>query len=473
MTLRRRIAAGTALACAVAVLAIGGAAYLIVRSHMRGEIDSALVARTAPLLQPHPADHGHGGPGGGPGDGGGHGFPTVTPERFGGANGVMQIIQPDGSTHPIGGPGLQPPVSAAAIAVANGRHNRYFADETVAGQHLRVYVVHDAYDGYAVMAARPLTEVDRVLHDLLLPFALAIGGAILLAATLGTLIARGALAPITRFTRRTERITGALDRTQRIEEKGVPELARLAASFNRTLDALEHSVVAQRHLVADASHELRTPIAALRTNIQIFLEAERLPRHERDEMRVAIIAELDELTQLVADVVELARGAEPSAQIERLRLDELVAEAVARTRRRAPELELDVELEPTLIENAADRVGRAVTNVLDNARKWSPADAGAVEVRLADGVLSVRDRGPGFDEADLPHVFDRFYRAAAARRMPGSGLGLAIVRQAAESRGGFATAANAPDGGAIVRISFGPVLDPGERADYASAGRSG
>jgi two-component system sensor histidine kinase MprB len=293
---------------------------------------------------------------------------------------------------------------------------------------------------------------------------------------IGAVIGRSALAPIGRFTRRTESVTGALDRTQRIEETGVAELARLAASFNRTLDALEQSVEAQRHLVADASHELRTPIAALRTNIQIFLEAERLPLSERDDMRRAIIAELDELTQLVSDVVELARGAEPSEQIERVRLDELVAESVARTRRRAPELGLDVELEPTVIENAPERVSRAIINLLDNARKWN-APREPIEVRLARGTVSIRDHGPGFDEADLPHVFDRFFRAERARRMPGSGLGLAIVRQAAEARGGFVTAENAAGGGALVRVNFGPTFNesvtPAARATAAAASYSG
>jgi two-component system sensor histidine kinase MprB len=99
-----------------------------------------------------------------------------------------------------------------------------------------------------------------------------------------------------------------------------------------------------------------------------------------------------------------------------------------------------------------------VTNLLDNAAKWSPA-GGEVEVTLHDGVLTVRDHGPGFKEDDLPYVFDRFHRATEARSKPGSGLGLAIVRQAAEAHDGFAEAANAPDGGAILRVSFGPPLE--------------
>jgi two-component system sensor histidine kinase MprB len=253
--------------------------------------------------------------------------------------------------------------------------------------------------------------------------------------------------------RRTEDVTSSLDRPTHLEETGPVELRRLAASFNQTLDALERSIEAQRHLVADASHELRTPIAALRSDIQIFLEAERLPEQERAGLQQSILAELDELTYLVSDVLQLARGAAPTTRHEPIELDTLVREAVERTRRRAPELRFKLALEETVIDGDPDRVARAVTNVVDNARKWSPTD-GEVEIELQDGVLSVRDHGPGFAERDLPHVFDRFYRADDARRMPGSGLGLAIVKQAAEAGGGSAAAANAPGGGAVVTLQF-------------------
>ncbi len=284
---------------------------------------------------------------------------------------------------------------------------------------------------------------------------LLVGAGVLLAGLLGAVIARAALAPIERFSEQTEQVTSALDRPRRLEETGASELRRLAASFNQTLDALERSIQAQRHLIADASHELRTPMAALRSNIQIFLESHRLPVEERAGLQQAIVAELDELTQLVADVLELARGSAPTEHTEPIELDVIVREAVARAQRRAPQLRFSVELEPTVIVNAPDRVARAVTNVIDNARKWSPP-GGSIEVGLHAGALSVRDHGPGFNATDLQHVFDRFYRAEDARRMPGSGLGLAIVKQAAEAHGGSAHAANAPDGGAVLRVSFGP-----------------
>ncbi len=130
-------------------------------------------------------------------------------------------------------------------------------------------------------------------------------------------------------------------------------------------------------------------------------------------------------------------------------------------------MSFELEIEPTVIVNSPDRVSRAVTNVIDNARKWSPPD-GAVEVRLRDGTLTVRDHGPGFKEQDIEHVFDRFYRAEQARRMPGSGLGLAIVKQAAEAHGGSVQAANAPDGGAVLTVSFGPSIKSGREAAPAA-----
>ena len=306
-----------------------------------------------------------------------------------------------------------------------------------------------------------MTQVNNELSHVLLILALIGAGGVVLAALLGALVARTALAPIGRFTERTEQLTGNLDLSHRLEVKGRDELARLAESFNGTLDALERSLQAQRHLIADASHELRTPISSLRANIQILGEAERLAPEEQASLRADIVAELDELTALVGDVVELARGSASDGSVDDVRLDEVVRDIVASARRRADrpgEIGFKLALEPTIVRGQADRIGRAVSNLVDNARKWSPADS-SVEIALEDGVLSVRDHGPGFQEADLPFVFDRFYRARDARKLPGSGLGLAIVRQAAEACGGFVEAQNALGGGALLRVGFGPVVE--------------
>ncbi|HEY5261079.1 MAG TPA: HAMP domain-containing sensor histidine kinase, partial [Solirubrobacteraceae bacterium] len=335
------------------------------------------------------------------------------------------------------------------------------SDRTVKGTHLRVLTLGTGARG-AVLIARPLTEVDKELNRVLLILAIVGACGIAIAAALGALVARAALAPIARFTRRTETLAGSLDLSQRLPSSGRDELARLAGSFNATLDALERSVEAQRNLIADASHELRTPIASLRANIQVLSEADRLPPEDQVSLRADIVSELDELTRLVGDVVELARGASAKGVAEDVRLDEIVRDAVGRTERRA-DLRFDMQLEPTTIRGEADRVARAVMNLLDNARKWSP-EGERIEIDLHGGVLTVRDHGPGFEEADLPHVFERFYRAGRARKLPGSGLGLAIVRQAAEAHSGYVKAENAPGGGAIVRVSFGAPVGIGSRA---------
>jgi two-component system sensor histidine kinase MprB len=460
-TLRTRIAAVASLSVAMAVLAAAIGLYVAVRSDLRGEIDSALRARAQAFTAPR----GPGGPGrplgaDAPPPPDRDGFPGhVEPAPFGAASGYVQFISSSGTVDVPGGQGTAPAriaVTAQDRAIAAKGGGSRFTDRSVKGMSLRVLTIGTGTAG-AVLIARPLSEVEHELSRLLAILALIGGGGIVLAALLGALVARTALAPVARFTRRTETLTGSLDLSQRLEVEGRDELARLAESFNTTLDALERSVKAQRHLIADASHELRTPISSLRANIQLLGEVERLPSHEQEGLRRDIIEELDELTALVGDVVELARGAAPEGSADDVRLDEVVEATVQRARRRG-EVRFELSMEPTVVRGAPQRISRAVSNLIDNARRFSP-DGAIVEVTVKDGVLAVRDHGPGFKEADLPFVFDRFYRAQEARKLQGSGLGLAIVRQAAEACGGFAEAGNAPGGGALLRVSFGPPVE--------------
>jgi two-component system, OmpR family, sensor histidine kinase MprB len=463
LSLRVRIAAVASLCVALAVLAAAIGLYVAVRSDLRGEIDSGLRSRAhgiATLVSAR-KDRPFSYPGGGvpPGPAPGRSFPgRVQPAPFGAASGYVELIDARGKVFVPGGQGaassrILPSAQDRRIAMTGSGSG--LSDRRVAGTELRVLTVATGHDT-ALLIARPLSEVEHELSHLLLILILIGGGGIALAAVIGMFVARTALAPIARFTRDTEELTGRMDLSRRLEVRGRDELARLAESFNGTLDELERSVEAQRHLVADASHELRTPIASLRANIQVLGEAERLPAGEQESLRADVVAELDELTALVGDLVELARGSDPPDAREDVRLDELVEAAVQSARRRG-RLDFSLDVEPTLVSGRSERIGRAVSNLLDNARKWSP-EQGRVEVELKDGVLSVRDHGPGFEEQDLPHVFDRFYRAPGARGLPGSGLGLAIVRQAAEAGGGFAEAANAPGGGALLRVGFGPAL---------------
>jgi two-component system, OmpR family, sensor histidine kinase MprB len=462
VSLRARISAAAGLAVGLAVLAAAVGLYIAVRSDLQGEIDQGLRQR-AQVFTGSPGSGAHlprptvvpggGLPAGGPPRGG---FPSrVQPAPFGAPSGYVQFISPDGAVEVPAGQGKSPRivVSASDKTIAAGGRGSALSDRTVKGTRLRVLTIGTGTSG-AVLIARPLTEMNRELSRILLLLVIVGVSGIALAAILGALVARVALAPVARFTSRTEALTGNLDLSRRLDVEGRDELARLAGSFNTTLDALERSVEAQRQLIADAGHELRTPIASLRANIQVLGEAERLPQSEQESLRADIVSELDELTALVGDVVELARGSGGGdVDPDDVRLDEVVQGAVERARRRG-DLSFELSLEPTLVRGQGERIVRAVSNLLENAHKWSPPGA-AVEVGLQGGVLSVRDHGPGFEEADLPFVFDRFYRAERARKLPGSGLGLAIVRQAAEASGGYVEARNAPGGGALLRVSFG------------------
>ncbi len=519
MTLRGRIAAVASLAVAVAVIAAAVSLYLALGADLRGQLDRSLEQRAQAFIPPPHPGAGGGAIPGNPHPGAGEGPPPANPERaasaaatpenapgpgapppqhgppgaalgappgggeaetglpsevspapFGGASGYVQFLSPAGQVHVPGGQGTAPariPPDAGDRQIAARGSGRSFSDRVVNGTRLRVLTVGIGGNG-ALMIARPLTEVDSDLDRILLILVIVTVCGIALAALLGRLVARTALAPIVRFTHRTEQLTDGLDASQRLEVRGRDELARLAASFNATLAALERSVEAQRQLIADASHELRTPMAALRANIQVLGEAGRLSAADQQSLRQDIVVELDELTALVADLVELARGgASGETGDERVDLEEVVGEAVARARRRSS-VRLSAQLEPATVRGNPDRISRAVTNLLENARKWSPPD-GLVEVDLRDGVLTVRDHGPGFAEADLPHVFERFYRAESARSLPGSGLGLAIVRQTAEAHGGYVRAMNAAGGGAAIEISFAPSHAPAPPPDGPAA----
>jgi two-component system, OmpR family, sensor histidine kinase MprB len=250
------------------------------------------------------------------------------------------------------------------------------------------------------------------------------------------------VAPVVRVTEAARHIERTEDLGRRIDVTSADEVGELAARFNAMLDTLEGSIAAQRQLVADASHELRTPVTALRTNIEVLAE-NRLDGAGRARLVADVQAQAEELSALVADLIELARGDQPSPELEDVRLDALVAEAVERARRHAPGVTFQAELEPAVVEGVPDRLARAVNNLLDNAARHGRT----VQVAAGPAGIRVRDDGGGIGEADLPHIFDRFYRGAGARGRPGTGLGLAIVRQVAEQHGGSVSATNA-DGGA-------------------------
>jgi two-component system, OmpR family, sensor histidine kinase MprB len=273
----------------------------------------------------------------------------------------------------------------------------------------------------------------------------------LFAIVVARVFARKVIAPVREIDEAAEHISATQDLTRRISAVGDDEVGRMARRFNQMLDTLEASrdalagsAAAQRQLVADASHELRTPITSLRTNIELLLT---MPGNHDRQILEEVSAQAEELSELVAHIIELGRGEQPIVDFEHVYLDEIVLEAVERVRRHALHAQIHTMLEPTLLSGDAERLARAVSNLLENAVKYGHPEAG-IEVALKHGVLTVRDHGPGVPDVDKPHVFDRFYRGTQSRHRAGSGLGLAIVQQAAAAHGGTVEIVDTHGGGA-------------------------
>ncbi len=439
MSFRARLALVAAAAVAVAVVAASATVYFVVRHELYAPIDNQLKGSAERMLSDRNMDPDHLS----------RAFFFPQPE-LGGAGGYPQIVQANGNVFLQQGASVALPKDALVTDVAAGNHGAYFRDAHVAGTHVRI-LTFQYFPGAAVMIARPLSEVDSALGRIRwLLFAIAATG-IAVAAGLGLVVARTALAPVRRLTAVTEHVTKTGDLSERIPVHGSDELSRLATSFNTMLAALEDSTRAQRQLVADASHELRTPLTSLRTNVEVLASGRELPPGERERLLHDVIEQTGEMTNLIAELIELARGEEQVVEPEDVRLDVVAAQAVERVRRDRPGVNFTAQLDESVVHGVPANIERAVVNLLDNAAKWSPP-GGDVDIRVANGTVSVRDRGPGIDDEDLPFVFDRFYRAAAARGLPGSGLGLAIVRQVAEAHGGAVTAERAQEGGTLMTM---------------------
>jgi two-component system, OmpR family, sensor histidine kinase MprB len=287
---------------------------------------------------------------------------------------------------------------------------------------------------------------------------------VLSATLLGWAVARAGLAPVARLAGVAEEVTLTGDPGRRVEVRRPDELGRLAMSFNAMLGALQRSLDAQRRLVSDASHELRTPLASLRINADLLLEHPEMPAAERTEILARVADQVEELSRLVVSVTDLARGEPLQRERSQIRFDAVTSDALDAARRDWPNTEFDADLGPCTVNASADRLRVAVKNLLDNAAKFGPPE-GPIEVRLADGELTVRDHGPGIDPDDLPFIFDRFYRATSSRSAPGAGLGLAVVREIALGHGGMVTADPAPGGGTVMRFSLPGRRRPEPRAE--------
>ncbi|WP_433235733.1 HAMP domain-containing sensor histidine kinase [Actinomadura nitritigenes] len=456
-SLRARVAllaAGTVIAAIVATSVVS---FTMFTGRLRKEIDQNLIGQARTL-----ADNVNGRPG----------------DRHDGdllaALDMSVATVRDGRAVSPPGTRTPPPVDQGAVRRVSTAGGPPFvlADGESGGVHMRVITVR-AQDGTVIVLGRSLTMVDETVTGFQYMTIMVGAGAAVLAAGAGIAVAGAGLQPVRRLTRAVAAIARTQDlNTEPIRVSGDDEISRLAGSFNAMLAALNRSRERQRRLVADAGHELRTPLTSLRTNIDLLIQSrahpERtLPHGSMDALLGDVKAQLRELTNLVGDLVELARDDEQAAVRTEVRLDRVVPLAVERVRLRAPAATFETRLEPWLVRGSEPALVRAVTNLLDNAVKFSPPD-GTVRIALRDGELLVADDGPGIPEATLPYVFERFYRAPEARALPGSGLGLASVRHTAEQHGGSVSASNRPEGGALMRLRL-----PGTpRASANPPGRS-
>ncbi len=402
-------------------------------------------------------------------------LPTIENTCGRAAGYCSQVVWADGKVNP-GDPQVLPITpTVAQLAGSLGAGQQHLFSTRVGGISVReiVYPLAGPYRysngsraltmdyGGALQLTAPLTGVHQGLHNLAVALWLIILVGVGLAVLLGLLVGRTVLAPLNDLTGAIEDLARTTDMSRRLDPGGPDELGRLRRAFNRLLAALDSSRESQRQLVLDASHELRTPLTSLRTNMEVARRLDELAPGEREILIGDVLTQLDELTSLVADMAELARGDLPPTAAEPLRFDELVLSAVeaATTHGRSRDVTFATSTTPCWVRGSAARIERAVDNLLDNALKYSP-DGAVVEVGCSDGVLVVRDHGSGVSDADIEHIFDRFYRSPEARSRPGSGLGLAIVAQVAVDEGGQVSVHHAPGGGALFRFALPTIPAP-------------
>ncbi|WP_395690177.1 sensor histidine kinase [Nocardioides sp.] len=445
-SLASRVTLLTTIAVGVTVAFVALGAYLTVRMQLESTLDDSLVERASAASSDLCSLRS-----------------DIPPEYLGTADTWVACFR--GSVG-IGRGKLPFQIGDPEIGVLRGDHKQSI--RTVVGSdgdRWRVIALHrGGDDGETFILAQSLSSTDAVLGKLGLVMLLFGLAGIIAAGMAGWGVARNGLRPVRRLTAAVEEIARTED-LRPLPVEGDDEIARLARAFNQMLAALAASRDRQRQLVADAGHELRTPLTSLRTNLDLLTQADSaggLPPAAKEELLADVRAQIEELTTLIGDLMELSRDEPLTHVVQEIDLAELVEHTVARVRRRAPTATFDVVTEPWYVVGEEAGVERAVANLLDNAAKWSPP-GGTVTVRLADGRLVVDDEGPGIKPDDRPHVFDRFYRSEESRSMPGSGLGLSIVRQVAERHSGTVDADVSPAGGARLVLwlpgSSSPVPD--------------
>ena len=464
MSLRARVSLLVMVTVGVTITCAAIASYTVIRSEVTSHVDDDLLQRaiiatdTSDLATPLRIQ-----------TGGTSAYLIVTGLRATLVSAEGTVYKPPPITEVINDqpttvdPSL--PVSSAEIDIAKQGYGDCFRTVSTSDGPFRTVTVPVRLEpGIALVLGTSMASTEATLHALgWTTFLVGLGG-IAIAGSAGFAIGRAALRPVERLTVATEYIARTGD-LRRIDVTGSDELARLTMSFNTMLAALARSQEYQRRLVADAGHELRTPLTSMRTNLDLLAQAmaepdnPRLSAQDRAELMNDVRAQMEELSVLISDLVELSRDEHPAHAVETVDFAEVVERAVERVQRRAPSLTYDVHLNPWYLQGEPATLERAVTNLLDNAAKWSPP-GGTVTVTLEDGGLQVADQGTGIAEEDMEHVFERFYRSPEARTMPGSGLGLAIVRQVAENHGGRVAVARAPGGGALLGVWLPGLPEP-------------
>jgi two-component system, OmpR family, sensor histidine kinase MprB len=341
----------------------------------------------------------------------------------------------------------------------------------------RVLGVH-LVNGSSLLISKSLAPTDKVLKRLGTVLLIVGGIGVVVAAMAGGAVARAGLRPVARLTEAAERVART-DDLRPIPVLGSDELARLTEAFNMMLRALAESRERQARLVTDAGHELRTPLTSLRTNVELLMAsmvpgAPRLPEEEMAGLREDVIAQIEELSTLVGDLVDLTREDAGTVSHEPIDMTEVVDRSLERVRRRRNDIDFDVAVTPWQVFGDGGGLARAVLNLLDNAAKWSPPN-GRVGVRLTQidpvhAELVVSDQGPGIPPQERRLVFERFFRSTSARAMPGSGLGLAIVKQVVLKHGGTLRVEDTVPGGQPPGASMHVVL-PGRPIRDTSDGR--
>jgi two-component system sensor histidine kinase MprB len=459
VSLRTKFAVAFAAVAAIVAILVGVFSYQTASQRISDELDRSLLntagqiaAGATQVVAPDPVNVGH------------RGHADYTYARLM----VAQAVAPDGTVTRIGGRPVRLPLSAAdrALAAAGAPGNQSFQNLTIGPDQYRVLTEALGNGRGAIQVAIDIDETQHNLTDLAARIAWVSAIVLLAAGGAGWLIARKITRRLVRLTGLAEQVstTGRLD--IEVPTGGRDEVGRLSASFDAMLGRLASSRDDQERLVQDAAHELRTPLTSLRTNASVLRRFEELAPAARARLLDDVDGETRELTHLVNELVELATRQRDDEEEKPVDLAAIAERAAARVQRRSGRT-ITIDADTTTVLGRGQSLERAVSNLLENAVKFDDGGAAPIEVVIRGGRVEVLDRGPGIGDEDAERVFDRFYRADAARSLPGSGLGLAIVREIARSHGGEVFTAPRSGGGAVVGFTLGAeVLLPNSKPGH-------